>query len=70
MSKSLGNVLDPNTVIEGGQNSKVWDWKQMLFLFYICTLNVSSASHMMVFILHGRIHLVMEQMSSGSGYLV
>ena len=26
MSKSLGNVVDPRTVIEGGKNAKVSHW--------------------------------------------
>lgn len=38
MSKSLGNVVDPNTVIEGVPNRKVWEWKQMLFLFFFSFL--------------------------------
>lgn len=70
MSKSLGNVVDPHTIIEGGRNSKVgngahYNSRHFLWVFsHVNDLLLKFISAL------GRKHLAMALMSCDSGFLV
>jgi valyl-tRNA synthetase len=66
MSKSLGNVVDPRSVIEGGKNQKA-SYINLLFKIFSLELYHNFTFSKLCCL---RKHLHMELMSYGFGFLV
>ena len=69
MSKSLGNVVDPKSVIEGGKNQKV---QSVLLSYLVSSLKVARLNPLdaLLLFVSGRKPQAMEQMSCAFGFPV